>query len=225
MPPANLAPESEETHASVPILPLSLALAVAPGGLVDAALDAMLAAALSRHRRLFARLAPLGPADILIDPTDLPVVFRLRIDGARGALRSLPRGRIADPAPRTTVRGTFAALVELLEGRVDGDALFFARRLGVEGDTAPVVALRNALEADPVRIDALALAPLWPFDQIARPLAQHAMAAIREADRCLAALRRTIERPLAARLDEQEQALRGLAARLARLEDLEERRP
>lgn len=223
MPPARPSPESDDAPFRAPALPLSLALCIAPGGLVDAALDAVLAAARRRHPRLFARLEPLGPTNILIDPVDLPVAFRFAIDGERSALRALPRGQALDSPPRTTVRGPLSALLDLLEGCVDGDALFFARLLVVEGDTAPVVALRNALEAEPVKIDALMLAPLWPFDGVAGRLVPHALAAIRGVDRHLAALRRSIEQPLAARVDDQEQELRRIAARLARLETPEER--
>ncbi|MCC7048432.1 MAG: SCP2 sterol-binding domain-containing protein [Alphaproteobacteria bacterium] len=223
MPPASPYTASEDTPFRAPVLPLSLALCIAPGGLVDAALSTISAVARRRHPRLFARLEPLGPTGILIDPVDLPVVFHLEIDGARTTLRALARGQDMEERPRTTVRGPLSALLDLLEGRVDGDALFFARRLAVEGDTAPVVALRNALEAEPVKLDALVLAPLWPFDGIARHLAPHALAAIQGVDRHLAALRQAVEQPLAARVDDQERELRRIAARLARLETPEER--
>jgi predicted lipid carrier protein YhbT len=37
-------------------------------------------------------------------------------------------------------------LMKLIEGEIDGDALFFSRTLKVEGNTAAVVVLRNALD-------------------------------------------------------------------------------
>ncbi len=46
-------------------------------------------------------------------------------------------------------------LIGLLDGTYDGDALFFTRDLVIEGDTAAVLALRNAIEdanLDPARI-------------------------------------------------------------------------
>lgn len=38
------------------------------------------------------------------------------------------------------------SLIDLVEGRVDGDALFFSRKLHISGDTEAVVALRNIVD-------------------------------------------------------------------------------
>ena len=43
-------------------------------------------------------------------------------------------------------------MLALAEGRVDGDALFFARRLVVDGDMEAVLALRNALDDNGIDI-------------------------------------------------------------------------
>jgi hypothetical protein len=43
-------------------------------------------------------------------------------------------------------RGCADGLIGLLDGAYDGDALFFSRDLVIEGDTAAVLALRNAIE-------------------------------------------------------------------------------
>ena len=37
-------------------------------------------------------------------------------------------------------------LLALLEGRIDGDAMFFARSLSITGDMEAMLALRNALD-------------------------------------------------------------------------------
>ena len=39
-----------------------------------------------------------------------------------------------------------AALLGMVHGAYDGDALFFSRDLVIEGDTAAVLALRNAMD-------------------------------------------------------------------------------
>ena len=44
------------------------------------------------------------------------------------------------------VSGDFVSLLALLEGHVDGDALFFSRDLSVTGDMEAIVALRNAVD-------------------------------------------------------------------------------
>jgi len=42
--------------------------------------------------------------------------------------------------------GKFFDLLDMIDGSLDGDALFFSRALQVSGDTEAVVALRNALD-------------------------------------------------------------------------------
>lgn len=42
------------------------------------------------------------------------------------------------------------ALLNLLDGKVDGDALFFSRSLTVEGDTEALLTLRNAMDSDDI---------------------------------------------------------------------------
>ena len=43
-------------------------------------------------------------------------------------------------------RARSSNLFDLIDGSLDGDALFFSRKLRVTGDTEAVVALRNALD-------------------------------------------------------------------------------
>ena len=51
-----------------------------------------------------------------------------------------------------TIRGSLPLLIDLLEGRLDGDALFFNRELTVVGDTEAVLLLRNAVDSDEVDV-------------------------------------------------------------------------
>jgi predicted lipid carrier protein YhbT len=44
------------------------------------------------------------------------------------------------------VRGPILALLGILDGTFDGDALFFHRTISITGRTEAVVALRNAIE-------------------------------------------------------------------------------
>src|SRR5450759_3342112 len=50
------------------------------------------------------------------------------------------------PAHVAAIAGTFFNLLDMIDGSLDGDALFFSRDLQVSGDTEAVVALRNALD-------------------------------------------------------------------------------
>jgi len=93
---------------------------------------------------LFARLGAHAGKRFLIDPVDLPFVLVLT---PRAELPQLTvHRRHAKPPFGACIAGTFANLLEMIDGSIDGDALFFSRALRVTGDTEAVVALRNALD-------------------------------------------------------------------------------
>ncbi len=93
---------------------------------------------------LFARLGPHARKRFLIDPIDLPFVLILSPDVKRPNLRAYRRYEI--PAHDAGIAGKFFNLLDMIDGSLDGDALFFTRDLRVTGDTEAVVALRNALD-------------------------------------------------------------------------------
>lgn len=125
----------------LPLAPLRLALA------------RLVASIARRHPGLLARLGEEGRRRFLIDPSDLPFVFLLVPRDAGGArIDVLRRGR--DAAWNARIAGPLAALVSLANGASDGDALFFAGEIAIEGDTEAVVALRNAI--DDAELDLLA---------------------------------------------------------------------
>lgn len=104
-----------------------------------------IAAHVARTRpELFARLGPHTGKHFLIDPTDLPFVLVLRPDAARPHLKAYRRSE--QPHRDAAIAGTFMNLLDMIDGTVDSDALFFSRDLQVSGDTEAVVALRNALD-------------------------------------------------------------------------------
>ncbi|MEA1673560.1 ubiquinone anaerobic biosynthesis accessory factor UbiT [Nitrospirillum sp. BR 11163] len=105
-----------------------------------------------RHEAVFQRLAVLGERTFLIDPSDLPVRFLLRPAGARPGLWPIADGSAAAPAA-ATLRAPLAALLALLEGRVDGDSLFFSRQLMIEGDMEAVLILRNAVDGAGIALE------------------------------------------------------------------------
>ncbi len=82
--------------------------------------------------------------NFLIDPVNMPFVMVLRPDPADLSLRAYRRGHL--PPYDARIAGTLLTLLDMIDGRLDGDALFFTRDLIVEGDTEAVVCLRNALD-------------------------------------------------------------------------------
>ncbi len=135
-----------------PVLLMGLALRPLPPALIQAVLSPLMRIMTRRHPQVFARLQALGGGAIVIDASDLPFLFELRPNAAGDKLRLVPRGR--EIAAIATIRGPLAAMLALLQGRCDGDALFFSRTLTIEGDTGSVLTLRNAI--DSAEIDLLA---------------------------------------------------------------------
>ncbi len=130
-------------------------------------LDFLGAALLARHPGLTERLRPLGDVAVAVSPTDLPgtLMLHLRDGGLSMALFAVE----PDEAVDAVVRGPVALLIDLVEGRVDGDSLFFGRVLEIDGRTEVVVALRNAMEdaeIDLARDLADAFGPLAPLARL-----------------------------------------------------------
>jgi predicted lipid carrier protein YhbT len=153
--------------------PLRLGLRPLPLGPVAAALAAVARSVAARHRRMFARLGPHSGKRFLIEPTDLPFVIALtpRADDPVVEVARSSEGVAAD----ARISGPLAALLGLMHGAYDGDALFFSRDLAIEGDVEAVLALRNALdnaELDLVAEAAAVLGPLAsPAERIGRAVA------------------------------------------------------
>jgi predicted lipid carrier protein YhbT len=93
---------------------------------------------------LFARLAGQTHKAFVIDPVNMPFAMILRPDPEKPVLRAVRR-----PVPSgcdARIRGSFLKLLDMIDGRLDGDALFFSRDLTITGDTQAIVSLRNALD-------------------------------------------------------------------------------
>ena len=118
-----------------------------------------------RHPALFARLGGQAEKIFLIDPTDLPLVFRL---APRPDAPQLAAFRRDDGGPwDARIGGPLAALLGMVHGVYDGDALFFSRDLVIEGDTEAVLALRNAIDNEEIDLAAEAAAMFGPLEFLA----------------------------------------------------------
>lgn len=113
-----------------------------------------------RHARLFQRLSTLDKAVIAIEPTDLPHRFLLTLGSGGPSLAIAGR----DLGPVTaSIKGTLASLLDMLEGRSDGDTLFFSRDLVLTGDTSAIVGLRNILDGADIQVIGEILSLSGPF--------------------------------------------------------------
>lgn len=105
----------------------------------------LIAQRLARTRPdLFARMGAHARKRFLIDPVDLPLVALMIPDTSAPQLTAHVRDEA--PAHDAAISGTFFNLLDMIDGTLDGDALFFNRDLNVTGDIEAVVAMRNALD-------------------------------------------------------------------------------
>jgi len=122
----------------------ALLLASVPLALIQPILNRIANHVARSRPELFARLGSQSGKRFLIDPTDLPFVLVLVPDPQHPYLKAHRRSE--KPAHDAAIAGTFFRLLDMIDGELDGDALFFSRDLQVQGDTEAVVTLRNAID-------------------------------------------------------------------------------
>lgn len=119
-------------------------LAPLPLPLLQPFLKRVVRSAAQKRPQLFSRLGAHRNKIFLIDPVNMPFVFLLSPDCDNPRLWAKRR---MDNIPHDArIAGTFLTLLGMIDGRLDGDALFFTRDLQIEGDTEAVICLRNALD-------------------------------------------------------------------------------
>ncbi len=189
-----------------PVLLAGLAARPVPPAVLQPLLDLAMAAMARRHGEVFARLDGLAEGVFLVDPVDLPFDFLLR-PGAAPPRLTVFRSGASGVEATATIRGSLLSLIDLLEGRVDGDALFFSRDLVFEGDTEAVLTLRNAVDGAGIDLVEIAASALGPLAGLARRVLGPAEALFRRATRDLERLQGALLFPVARRCDAQAAAL------------------
>ncbi len=125
------------------------AMHVTPPFVLSRAVDALMRRMERAHPKLFQNLARLKPAIVHVEPIDIPHRFELKYGGDDKAKVRLLQKWDQGTAD-AHIKGNLDILLNLLEGRIDGDALFFTRGLVITGDTAAIVALRNTLDREEI---------------------------------------------------------------------------
>lgn len=180
--------------------------------LLQPALSAAMATLSRRHPGLFERLSDLGSPVYLIDPIDLPLAFVLTADEEHPTLVAVRDGEGSGAV--ATIRGPLLNLISLLEGRIDGDALFFSRDLVIEGDTEAVVALRNAVDGLEIDLMAEMTASFGPLAGVVRKVAQLGQGVFSRMADDLSILHGALIAPTKRRVDAQGAKLRSLEEKL-----------
>lgn len=192
-----------------------------PPGVLQPALNSAMATIARGHPGLFERLSALGTPVYLIDPVDLPLAFILTADADNPTVQAVRSGVGTDV--RATIRGPLLTLIDLLEGNIDGDALFFSRDLVIEGDTEAVVALRNAVDGVEVDLIAELTSAFGPLSGPVRGLARLGQGLFRRAAEDLSILHGALVAPTQRRVDAQAAKLRALEDKLAQTSQAQSR--
>jgi len=166
-----------------------------PPAVIEVVLRLTLRRVRARHPDIFARLQPLAETAFLIDAVDVPFKIVLR-PGAQPPDVTVLRDTSPPPAAAVVISGALATLVDLLEGRADGDALFFSRDLTIEGDTEAALTLRNALDGADIEVFEILLSTLGPLAGPARRLAQPGRALARRLHDDMARVQAALTAPL-----------------------------
>lgn len=115
-----------------------------PVPVINLTLNRLVRALAAQHPALFNRLDGHHHKWFMIDPLNMPFQLYLRPDPHHPQLKCRRKNR--PHAAQSRISGSLLTLLGMIDGRYDGDALFFTRDLRVEGDTEAVVCLRNALD-------------------------------------------------------------------------------
>lgn len=201
---------------------IAAALARVPGPAL-AAMVALLARRMrQRHPTLVKDFGQLDPAVLHIAPTDVRHRFALTYGDGRMDIAVAP-ARSRTP-PDATIRASLESLIDMLEGRIDGDAIFFTRGIEITGSTAVIVAVRNTLDREEIRLKDDIAALFGPLERPARRSARLIESGFGRARAGVAALHAALHRAeapgrdLAAECDALRAEVKALKTRIAKLD-------
>ncbi len=212
---------------SPPLALLRGAASVLPRPVLSAITAAIVRGLAKTHPKLIKNLATLDPAVVHVVAFDLPYRFAITVGREPIALTVIDRAATGADAE---ISASVATLVDLLEGRIDSDTLFFRRDLRIAGNTAVVVGLRNVLDREELSIAGELEALCGPLGRPARRLARALEYVADGAGARLAAMHRTLHPPgtesqdLSAEVNRCHEEIAALTARLGTLESRLKRR-
>ena len=120
---------SDRPAAALPAV-LTCALRPLPTWPLQLALQRLADSIVTRHAALLERLDADGARRFGIQPHDLPFALVMEVQDGRVRLSVVPQ--LDHERLDARISGNFLALLDLVDGRRDGDALFFSRNLAVE---------------------------------------------------------------------------------------------
>lgn len=152
-------------------LPLAITapLSFVPIVAIESVVQRVFAHVIASHPGLFDRLADHAAKRYAFQPSDLPIGFLVEPAVPRISVHRKERTPVSDAC----MEGELVLLLALLEGRIDGDAVFFSRDLAVSGDMEAMLALRNALDDSAIDLPRELGALAGPFSPLVAGTARY----------------------------------------------------
>lgn len=205
-----------------PVLLMGLAMQPLPLAPLNRVLTGLIGLMHKKHSPVFDRLTAIEKPLYCIDPTDLPLILLLDANTTSPKLTAFKR-LPEKTMPTATIRGPLSTLMSLLEGKMDGDALFFTRTLVIEGDTEAVLALRNAVDGSEIDLRSDISGAFGPLKGPADLVGRTGLKLFDRATKDLNHLANALTKPLLRRLennetsqDEMEQTVKKLVKQARR---------
>lgn len=167
------------------------------------------------HPQTLARLSSLDGKSLAVAPTDLPNCFCFKFHPQDISLR-VARDLSVLKAD-TVIHGSIEDLIGLLEGRVDGDALFFNRQLRIDGDMEVMLAIRNAVDGANLTLSGLLLGQNRRVGSLFSPLLEKAGRLYRSFSHDLAGMETALAEPLQAKINRIENEIADLEEKIDRM--------
>lgn len=166
---------------------LGLSLSLLPRRVAELGAQALIHRLNFLHPGLRERLTEAEGKSFALALSDMPFNALLQI--RQGRLTLVLRSKHSPLVADVKIHGVSETYLALLEGRADGDALFFSRDLRVEGDMEALLILRNALDNERIDIRDTVFSVFGPFSGIvsraARPVEALGMRFARDVRRLL----------------------------------------
>ncbi len=182
-----------------------------PARPVNFALEKICTRLARNHPQVLERLEPIFGQVFIISPQEFDRVFQVRFHGdGIDAIYTKTPCEEAD----VMICGPLMSLIDMLDGKQDGDALFFNRLITVEGNTESLLTLRNALDSDDIDLMAEITATFGPLKKISRRVLEKGRSAYHTAEQDMEVVNTALLNPLLKRVASLEQENLALKSRL-----------
>lgn len=194
-----------------PALLAGIALTPVPPSVLQPIFTRLIRMVCRRYPEILDAVVAFTGKRVEIDPIDMPFSLILNIDPMVPRLCVVGPRKVEKTSVDAAIRAPLEVLTAMVEGRIDGDAAFFARQLSIEGDTELVLALRNAIDGAGIVLAHSLAEPLGP---LAAPTERMLRSAGNIYNRCANSMekfRQTLIVP----------AMHGVDAQSARIDEIE----